>query len=483
MRVMNELESDRERQFMEYLRDGISAAKDGHHTLARSLLNRAIYLNGYDARPYIWLSSTTDDPAEQIEYLEKAVSLDPTNASARRGLAVLKGKIDQSKLYQTDAPEMTAGVGGVQAPAVPVSPIQVQAEIYLCPRCGGRMAFSMSSGTLTCEYCGFSEETGKAEGEVEGPLFSVADRAEQVLDFVMPTTLGHNWARAQQHLCCERCGAHSVLSPGQKTSQCPYCGSNQIVKASPQEELVDPQLISVMKFDKEQAARLVHKWLGKGAFSPDNLINSSATLELRPGYYSFWTFDGGVEIPWSCEVNMGTSKAPRWEPSHGVEARFFNDVLVPGIKAIKLQEQKALQPFDLHDVENLDPGYLAGWPAVLYDRSLSDASLVARDEVIREMRPQMYSLIEPGRDKRNVNIGGGEWSGMTFKHLLLPLWIGEYRFQSKKYRVLVNGQTGKVTGEKPSDTVKMVFVALLAFIVLAVILMLYLMLNARDAAF
>jgi len=166
-----------------------------------------------------------------------------------------------------------------------------------------------------------------------------------------------------------------------------------------------------------------------------------------------------------------------------VEARFFNDVLVPGIKAIKLQEQKALQPFDLHGVENLDPGYLAGWPAVLYDRSLSDASLVARDEVIREMRPQMYSLIEPGRDKRNVNIGGGEWSGMTFKHLLLPLWIGEYRFQGKKYRVLVNGQTGKVTGEKPSDTVKMVFVALLAFIVLAVILMLYLMLNARDAAF
>ncbi len=95
MRVMNELESGRERQFMEYLRDGIMAAKDGHRNLARSLLNRAIYLNGYDARPYIWLSSTTDDPAEQIEYLEKAVSLDPTNASARHGLAVLKGKIDQ----------------------------------------------------------------------------------------------------------------------------------------------------------------------------------------------------------------------------------------------------------------------------------------------------------------------------------------------------------------------------------------------------
>ncbi|MCZ7552158.1 MAG: hypothetical protein M5U05_06155 [Anaerolineales bacterium] len=97
------------------------------------------------------------------------------------------------------------------------------------------------------------------------------------------------------------------------------------------------------------------------------------------------------------------------------------------------------------------------------------------------MRPQMYSLIEPGRDKRNVNIGGGEWSGMTFKHLLLPLWIGEYRFQGKNFQVLVNGQTGKVTGEKPSDSVKIVFMALLVLVILAVIVMLYLIFGAPNA--
>jgi tetratricopeptide (TPR) repeat protein len=75
--------TDRERQFEEYLRDGITAAKSGQHKLAESLLNRAIYLNNNDARPYIWLSSITNNPKEQIEYLERAVAIDPTNAAAR----------------------------------------------------------------------------------------------------------------------------------------------------------------------------------------------------------------------------------------------------------------------------------------------------------------------------------------------------------------------------------------------------------------
>ncbi len=74
--------TDTERQFEEYLRDGISAAKSGQRKLAQSLLNRAIYLNQADARPYIWLSATTDDPKEQIEYLERATAIDPTNAAA-----------------------------------------------------------------------------------------------------------------------------------------------------------------------------------------------------------------------------------------------------------------------------------------------------------------------------------------------------------------------------------------------------------------
>jgi hypothetical protein len=43
---------------------------------------------------------------------------------------------------------------------------------------------------------------------------------------------------------------------------------------------------------------------------------------------------------------------------------------------------------------------------------------------------------------------------MTYKHILLPLWVGNYRYQGKVYRVIINGQTGKVNGQKPQDRLK-----------------------------
>ena len=37
----------------------------------------------------------------------------------------------------------------------------------------------------------------------------------------------------------------------------------------------------------------------------------------------------------------------------------------------------------------------------------------------------------------------------SFKLILLPIWVGSYRYQDEKYQVVVNGQKGTVRGEKP----------------------------------
>jgi hypothetical protein len=68
-------------------------------------------------------------------------------------------------------------------------------------------------------------------------------------------------------------------------------------------------------------------------------------------------------------------------------------------------------------------------------------------------------------------LNGSSWSGMTYKHILLPLWIGAYRYQGKDFRLLVNGQTGKVGGYKPQDKVKVLFssLSMVALIVLGLI--------------
>jgi hypothetical protein len=163
--------------------------------------------------------------------------------------------------------------------------------------------------------------------------------------------------------------------------------------------------------------------------------------------------------------------------------RFFNDVLVSGVKALSERELASIEPFNLVDVEEFQPGYLAGWPAIFYDRPLSEASLLGRQKVVKQMRSQLYDVIEIGHEKRNVNIGGGSWSGMTYKHILLPIWMGTYKFQGEEYHVLVNGQTGKVGGSKPRDAVKLLYAFLSTLMFLLLILALYWLISGRELPF
>lgn len=431
--------------FEELIQDGITAIKCGNRGEGRRILERATCIKTIDARPWLWLSATTDDPQEQRIFLERAVAADPSNVAAVRGLAMLAGK-----LSPTPPPP--------QAPAPrPAGPLDASAQTFLCPKCGGRMRFDLGHQSLRCEYCGHTQA---------GDQRLAADSAETAVGLVLPTSRAHRWAESQHQVSCERCGAVTLLPAGLTADRCPYCGSNRMIASAELAELVDPQVIALMKVDKETAYRRLRTWLGKGLLSPDDLLDQARGIQLRPAYYPYWTFDGTLEIPWRCEVNVGSSRSPRWESRNGVEYEFFDDVLVPGVKAQKLEEITAVEPFNLKDLVEFRPDYVAGWPALTYDRALSDASLLARERVVKKMHASMSMTVESGHERRNLSFGGGKWSGLTFKNILLPLWVATYTYQGKEYRLLVNGQTGRVGGKKPRDNLKALMVTAIGLILL-----------------
>ena len=41
------------------------------------------------------------------------------------------------------------------------------------------------------------------------------------------------------------------------------------------------------------------------------------------------------------------------------------------------------------------------------------------------------------------------YGAVTFKHLLLPVWLMAYRYNEKTYQILVNATTGELDGERP----------------------------------
>ncbi|MCX7630994.1 MAG: hypothetical protein N2038_12185, partial [Geminicoccaceae bacterium] len=57
-----------------------------------------------------------------------------------------------------------------------------------------------------------------------------------------------------------------------------------------------------------------------------------------------------------------------------------------------------------------------------------------------------------------------------YKLVLLPVWLARFRFLGRDYRVLVNGRTGEVHGERPWSLVKILGAVLLAVVLVAALL-------------
>jgi hypothetical protein len=462
-----EAKRDRQgRHAEDLLNRGIAAAKAGQRDEARFFLQKATELDPRDARPWVWLSSTTDDPKEQRGYLEYALAADPHNATAKRGLVMLSGKVK---------PDEMLPLGAKVTPQQTDTPLDAAARTFACPNCGGLMKFNPAVNGMQCERCGNARavEARNAFGE----------QSEHVLDFVLPTARAHRWAAAHHLVTCQNCGAGSLLPPAKASTACPFCGSDHLIESAETASLIEPQTIIPMQVDRPEAEHLFGNWLKGGLFTPSDFGLLARTTALRPAYYPFWTFDATYTARWVAEVNLnndglgfgggfGNNQHDRWVMRKGEQIIFANDVLVPGTKQITLDALKQVEPFHLAQMVEFKPEFLAGWPTLTYDSSLADASIEARGRIAADTRETLEDRVLTTEEKRNFQCTGGDFSSITYRHILLPLWVATYTYQGQEYTVLINGQTKRVSGRKPQDNTKVMIAGLIGTVILIVLALL-----------
>lgn len=345
---------------------------------------------------------------------------------------------------------------------MPGQPVTGVARSFNCRNCGGLLKYDPQTEASRCERCGAIQQIEQR---------SVAsDRHEQSLDFVLPTARAHSWAVAERMVQCTGCGASTLLPPTQLTMACPFCGSDHLVSSPDTAELLDPQGILPIRIEEKQTHALVGQWMGKGLFTPGDLKRQAEALRLRPAYYPAWTFDATYNAKWSATVTSSDGK--RTDRKEGEEFLFFDDILVPGSKQLTIADLQTVAPFDFKQLVEFKEEFLVGWPALLYDQSLADASLTARAEMTRRAREIMEERVLIGQDKSDFQIIPKGLSDQSYRQFLLPLWVGHYTYKGKVYPVFINGQTGKAGGQKPTDSI-MVGVAIAVGV--GVILMIFLL--------
>lgn len=413
----------------ELLRTGIIEAKSGSRDTARRYLDRAIYMAGsHDvlSEAWFWMGEVLDDPAEKRKALENCLSHDLHHARARRALAILDGKLKSADVINPD-----------KLPAPPTGAREAQADRFMCPKCGGRMAFSPDGSALVCDYCTRQHALG----------LGARDEAEKDFIVAMATMKGHGKPLQEQAFHCNGCGAEFILPPSQLSANCAYCDSPHVVNLENAKDLLAPDAILPHAFDQKQATRLLINWVESHNIQPEKQVDLPRGL-----YLPLWTFDIGGEINYSGEMvqyeyNVFTGERERKvikiEDNYPV---MVNDLPLPASRKLSAVFMKLIPSFDLTRLKPYDPRFLASWLAEVYDVPMADASLDARSRAFKDIKRRMPHLLN------GINILRASSAGImieSFKLALLPVWMTELPFGGRDHLILINGQSGIVASDLP----------------------------------
>jgi hypothetical protein len=144
----------------------------------------------------------------------------------------------------------------------------------------------------------------------------------------------------------------------------------------------------------------------------------------------------------------------RWYPASGTYRHIFDDVLICASNQEGGNLIKRLEPFYTQELIPYKNEYLSGLCAEKYsiglEQGFTEAKSVIRSELYKMIRNQINA-----DEVRNLRIRTS-YSDVTFKHILLPIWIAAYRYKDKIYKFVVNGQTGLVRGKAPISIVKII---------------------------
>jgi hypothetical protein len=123
------------------------------------------------------------------------------------------------------------------------------------------------------------------------------------------------------------------------------------------------------------------------------------------------------------------------------------DPLALGSSKLKSDLVERLYPYDLTRLTSYDSAYLAGWHAQAYDIPLKPAWEVGKRRMRERAKDACYASI-PSSHVRNFSMAA-DLNQERWRYVLLPVYTASYTFQGEIYRVLVNGQTGAIAGQKP----------------------------------
>ena len=347
---------------------------------------------------------------------------------------------------------------------------------FPCDACGADMRFSPGQGQLKCDHCGHVQALDSA---------SPKRQAIRELDFraALDARLPEAEIEETRISKCPNCAAEVAFDPKVHATECPFCAT-PVVADTGLSRHIKPRGVLPFGLTETAARDAMTDWLGRLWFAPNGLQEYARKGRTMQGIYvPYWTFDADTKTSYTGErgtvyyvtrtvmrdgkPTMVQEAKVRWNRAAGRVARFFDDVLVLASTSLPKRYTDALEPWDLAALEPYAPEYLAGFRAEAYSVELKDGYAEARAHMDRVIERDVRFDI--GGDRQRIHNMDTTLGAVTFKHILLPVWLAAYKYRGNTYRFVVNGRTGRVQGERPYSAIKITIAVILGLIAAAAI--------------
>jgi len=337
-----------------------------------------------------------------------------------------------------------------------------------CPNCGATVVYDPATRGILCEFCGYKKDlpAPDAEQSISEIDFMSSDKKQSF-----------DWGTEKKSIVCSNCGGQSIYDVLETAAVCPFCGSTSVMPAATEDSLA-PGGVCPFEIPLDQAGSLFSKWLKGRIFTPRAAKKQAKPDAFKGVYLPYWTFDSMTTSAFSGQagydrrVRRGDTYVTEtnWKPVAGVYQEFIDDQLVVASKRNADSGVRKAEPFDFSKLVPYKPEFVAGFIAERYSVGLQEGWTNAQELIRNRLRTSIESYI---RRTWNADRAGSvrfstNFDKITYKYLLIPVWISSFAFKGKIYQFVVNGQTGKVGGKAPISALRVAAAILLGLIIIGV---------------
>jgi len=360
------------------------------------------------------------------------------------------------------------------------NPELINQKELVCKNCGGKIEFAPGTTSVKCPYCGTVNEITFEQEELEKAFKEI-----DYFAYINQTVQTEDITVQESFVKCESCGASTTIDSNVVSAECPYCGSPLVREQAKLQNIIEPQGLIPFVIDKNEAEKKFNQWMKKSFWAPKKAKVYARPDKLQGLYTPYWTYDASTITSYvgqrgddyhttetytdsSGQTQTRTVTKTRWSHASGTVYVNFDDIPIVASTSLPEKYVNKLQPWNMTALKPYNKMFLSGFKSESYTRDVKEGFEMSK----RVMEAEIVVAInrDIGGDHQRITSKNTTYNNVTFKHILLPIWISSYRYKDKIYNFVVNGQTGKVQGKRPVSAGKVILVILL---VIAVIIALY----------